>query len=77
MCLDRRLSPKKQAEEAEEEAAGFAIDVQDPRFAAVVEGDERFGIDRTDKHFKETDGMRALLAEQRKRKQQKLEKLRK
>jgi len=61
-------------EEAEEDAAGFALDVHDPRFAAVVEGDERFGIDRTDKHFKESEGMRALLAEQRKRKLQKLEK---
>lgn len=63
-----------QAEEDEEETAGININVHDPRFAAVVEGDERFGIDRTDKSFKETDGMRALLAEQRKRKQQKLEK---
>lgn len=30
----------------------FTVDVKDERFAAVLEGDTRFGIDRTDPSFK-------------------------
>ena len=43
----------------------FKIDTQDSRFAAVFQGDnDRFGIDRTDPNFKETEAMRQILSEQ-------------
>ena len=38
-----------------DESEDFKVDVHDQRFAALLEGDERFGIDRTNKDFKETD----------------------
>lgn len=45
----------------------FKIDTKDSRFAAVFQGEnDRFGIDRTDPNFKETEAMRQILAEQTK-----------
>lgn len=45
---------RKRKEMAREKAPGqdFRVDVGDERFAAVLEGDTRFGIDRTDTSFK-------------------------
>lgn len=45
---------RKRKEIAREKAPGqdFRVDVADERFAAVLEGDTRFGIDRTDSSFK-------------------------
>ena len=43
----------------------FKIDTKDSRFAAVFQGDnDRFGIDRTDPNFKETEAMRQILSVQ-------------
>ena len=47
------------------------MDVKDERFAAVLDGDARFGLDPTSSAFKATPGMRAVLGEQRKRRQAK------
>jgi len=47
--------------------SGFKIDTKDPRFAAVLQGtDDRYGIDRTDPKFKDTESMRVILTEQTK-----------
>lgn len=47
--------------------SGFKIDTKDPRFAAVLQGtDDRYGIDRTDPKFKDTESMREILTEQTK-----------
>ena len=44
----------------------FEIDIQDPRFSAVFESAE-YAIDPSHKGYKETEGMRALLAEGRRK----------
>lgn len=50
----------------------FKINVDDDRFAAVLEGsDDRFGIDKTDPNFKDTSAMREILSEQSKRRKTK------
>ena len=50
----------------------FKVNMRDNRFSAVLEGsDDRFGIDKTDPSYKETPGMRKILAEQTKRRQKK------
>ncbi len=51
----KKLRGKRRRKEAEREKApgqGFRVDVADERFAALLEGDTRFGIDRTDSSFK-------------------------
>ena len=45
----------------------FEINLGDDRFSSLLAGDPRFGIDRTASEFRETDAMRAILAEQRRR----------
>ncbi|CAM9844109.1 unnamed protein product [Chrysoparadoxa australica] len=67
---------RKRREEAREKAPGqdFQVDVLDERFAALVDGDHRFGVERTDAAFKDTEAMRALMAEQKKRRQNKRKK---
>jgi hypothetical protein len=56
---------KEDAVTASVSGADFKVNVEDKRFAAVLEGsDDRFGIDRTDPNFKETTAMRDILAEQ-------------
>ena len=46
----------------------FKVDMEDNRFKAVLDGtDDRFGIDRTDPQYKETPGMREIMAEQTRR----------
>lgn len=53
---------RKRMEAAREKAPGqdFRVDVADERFAALLEGDTRFGIDRTDSNFK-VSGLSASL----------------
>lgn len=54
----------------------FKVDTKDERFAAVLAGtDDRFGIDRTDPNYKETDAMKEILAEQTKRRKAKKRKV--
>lgn len=51
----KKLRGKRKRKENEREKApgqDFRVDVADERFAAVLEGDTRFGIDRTDSSFK-------------------------
>ena len=49
----------------------FQINVDDPRFGAVLDGtDARFGIDKTAPQFKNTTAMRTILSEQSKRRKQ-------
>jgi len=67
-------SRKRKEMEKTENIAGvdFKIDSSDKRFAALLEGnDERFGIDVTDPHYKDTPAMREILAEQSKRRKDK------
>ncbi len=53
----------------------FKVDIQDARFAAVLEGsDDRFGIDKTDPNYKDTSGMREILSQQTKRRKKKRKK---
>mmetsp|Transcript_14026 Transcript_14026/g.20204 ORF Transcript_14026/g.20204 Transcript_14026/m.20204 type:complete len:126 (+) Transcript_14026:61-438(+) len=63
--------PRKRKEEslAANIAGGdFRVDTRDRRFAAVLDGtDSRFGIDRTDPNYKETEAMREIIEEQTKR----------
>jgi len=50
----------------------FKIDSTDKRFSALLEGDdERYGIDVTDPHYKDTPAMREILSEQSKRRKNK------
>lgn len=46
---------------------GFKVDTSDDRFAALLDGDDRYGIDRTDPSYRETGAMRELLEEQTRR----------
>ena len=75
---DKKLrGPRKRKEEKlASGVAGqdFAVDVKDDRFAAVLEGDANFGIDRTAPEFKETQAMRDILEEQKKRRKKKRKK---
>jgi hypothetical protein len=59
---------RKEAALASNTSGGdFSIDVMDTRFAAVLQGsDDRFGIDRTDSSYKDTEAMRKILSEQTK-----------
>ena len=41
------------------------MDLRDDRFSRLLDGDHRFGIDPTSSDFKQTEGMRDILAEQR------------
>ena len=50
----------------------FKLNVNDDRFAAVLDGaDDRFGIDKTDPNYKDTSAMREILTEQSKRRRKK------
>jgi len=67
----KKLKGKRKRKEEKKGAVkgeGFQVNLKDDRFAAVLEGDSRFGIDRTDIAFKETEGMMKILKEQKKRK---------
>lgn len=67
-------SRKRKELEKTETIAGvdFKINASDKRFSALLEGDdERFGIDVTDPHYKDTPAMREILAEQSKRRKNK------
>ena len=45
----------------------FSVNVRDARFAKLFDGDASFAVERTAREFHETDGMRAILGEQRRR----------
>lgn len=47
----------------------FQLDLQDSRFARLLEGDSSFGIDRTSSEFKETKAMKQIFVEQRSRRE--------
>ena len=69
---DKKLRGKRKRKEealaADVSGSQFKMDLHDDRFNALLDGkDDRFGIDRTDPNFKETQGMRELLKEQTKR----------
>jgi len=69
-----RGSRKRKEKELETTVSGkdFHIDTKDSRFAAVLEGtDDRFGIDRTDTNYKETEAMKEILSEQTRRRKAK------
>jgi hypothetical protein len=73
---DKKLRGSRKRKEAAVAAsvsgADFKVDVEDTRFAAVLEGsDDRFGIDRTDPNYKETTAMREIMAEQTRQRQAK------
>ncbi len=61
----KKLRGKRKRKELKREKAsgrGFEVDVNDPRFSAVLEGtDEHFGIDKTAPEFRNTKGMNRIL----------------
>lgn len=68
---------KRKEEKITKDVSGtnFKVDVEDSRFAAVLDGtDGRFGIDKTDPNYKDTAAMRDILAEQTKRRKKKRQK---
>lgn len=62
-----KLSERQKAALEAKENDNFEINTKDPRFAAVFESNE-FAIDPSHKGFKETEGMKKLLEEGRRRK---------
>jgi hypothetical protein len=69
-----RGSRKRKEDKMAADVSGtdFQVDTKDSRFASVLEGtDARFGIDKTDPNFKETSGMREILAAQTSRRKKK------
>ena len=64
-------SKKKRGRTSEEaeapDQATFKVDLKDNRFNRLIAGDSHFGIDPMSSDFKETQGMRDILAAQRKR----------
>lgn len=67
---------KEAALEANVVGTDFKVDTEDSRFKAVLDGtDDRFGIDRTDPQYKETPGMREIMAEQTRRRKKRKTKL--
>ena len=69
-----RGSRKRKEDKLAADVSGtdFKVDVNDDRFAAVLDGsDDRFGIDKTDPNFKDTSAMREILSEQTKRRKKK------
>eukprot|EP00596_Hydrurales_sp_CCMP1899_P000318 CAMPEP_0119044192 /NCGR_PEP_ID=MMETSP1177-20130426/29368_1 /TAXON_ID=2985 /ORGANISM="Ochromonas sp, Strain CCMP1899" /LENGTH=927 /DNA_ID=CAMNT_0007013849 /DNA_START=125 /DNA_END=2905 /DNA_ORIENTATION=+ len=60
----------KDGEEVDVVAGGdFELDLTDNRFASLLGGDSKFGIDRTNSEFKETKAMKQILGEQRNRRE--------
>ncbi len=55
----------KKVSNRNEAASGFQLDLQDDRFAPLLKGDSRYGIDPTSTLFKNTTGMQKILEEQR------------
>ncbi|CAJ1969198.1 unnamed protein product [Cylindrotheca closterium] len=68
---------KRKEEKITKDVSGtnFKVDVEDNRFAAVLNGaDGKFGIDKTDPNYKDTAAMRDILTEQTKRRKKKRQK---
>ena len=73
---DKKLRGARKRKEAKKTAnvtgTDFAVDVADERFQALLDGtDGRFGIDRTDARFRDTEGMHKILDEQTRRRRRK------
>ncbi|XP_064478666.1 ESF1 homolog [Ornithodoros turicata] len=69
---EKQRSKKTKKSDLKEKASTgpeFQVELADPRFAAVYNS-HHFSIDPTDPHFKETDGMKAILKEKEKRRLQ-------
>ena len=79
LCTIDEYSRSKKAKEPEDAAllkdstsasgGEFTLDLQDSRFARLLEGDSSFGIDRTSADFKETKAMKQIFGEQRSRRE--------
>ena len=79
LYTDDEHSRSKKAKEPEDAAllkdstsasgGDFTLDLQDSRFARLLEGDSSFGIDRTSADFKETKAMKQIFGEQRSRRE--------
>ena len=52
----------------------FAVNTGDDRFSALMDGDSRFGIDKTDVNYKDTPAMKEIMKEQTKRRNKKRKK---
>ena len=63
----RKKAENSASDGAQESQEGFAVDVKDDRFSRMMEGDARFGIDPLAPEFKDTDAMRTIMGEQKKR----------
>ncbi len=61
----KKLRGKRKRKELKREKAsgrGFEVDVNDPRFSALLDGtNEQFGIDKTAPEFRNTEGMNRIL----------------
>ena len=68
-----RGSRKRKEERIAQKVVGkdFKVNTEDKRFAALMDGDERYGIDRQDPNYKETNAMKNILKEQTKRRSKK------
>lgn len=71
---DMRLVLKREKEKGKKKHRGkvekedaFRVDLSDNRFASLLEGDSKFGLDPTSSDFKATGGMKDILKEQQKR----------
>lgn len=63
-----RKIKKKNSETSNQPMDNFEVDVDDSRFKGLFEGkNSHFGIDRTKPEYKETPGMKKILAAQQKR----------
>lgn len=68
---DRKGKKQKNKKDKDTSSAAVAVDLSDERFRPVLAGnDPRFGIDRTAAEFRDTEGMRAILTEQQRRRQE-------
>ena len=75
----KKLRGARKRKEAELASAvtgqDFKMNLQDDRFKMLMDGqDDRFGIDRTDPNFKDTQAMRDVMAEQSRRRRKKRKK---
>ena len=59
--------PKKKKQNGIAESDNFKIDLTDDRFAAMMQGDSKFGIDPLAPEYKETQAMRKVIKEVKKR----------
>ncbi len=63
----KKKKPKKEDQDETAAPDDFKIDVTDTRFAALMQGDAKFGIDPLATEYKETQAMRKVIKEVKKR----------